>query len=234
MCRSLSQELTRPELRAMFTYLSTQDWTAVLYESIDLQEKLLIALRYFSDHQLMDYINTATNVAITEGDLNGIVFTGLAGDGVDLIARFVDTTGDIQTAALATAFASQKRIKEHRVNEWIEEYRDFLDHLQLFHERALFDIACCKVSGTENFHIAPQIHVRCNFCNQSVSQSVFLPGIKDKEGRRVALAAATMGSLPKYKVSFCISQLDGLLDYFTFLHYLAFDFWWGTFINLVY
>ncbi|KAI9189653.1 hypothetical protein H9P43_001086 [Blastocladiella emersonii ATCC 22665] len=190
LCRSLSQELTRPELRAMFTYLSTSDWSAVMYEDLEPHEKLLVALRYFDDAQLLDYTDTAADVAVREGDLQGILFTGLSPEGVELFVRYVDNTADFQTAAVALSFAIPRRFKDPRVQVWVDEYRDFLDRQQLFHVRAHFDIAATRAAGPENADIAPQIHVRCNFCNQSIAQSVFLPGIKDRDGRRVTLQAS--------------------------------------------
>ncbi|ORZ36253.1 hypothetical protein BCR44DRAFT_1402268 [Catenaria anguillulae PL171] len=203
LCRSLSQELTRPELRTMFTYFSTNDWTTVVFETLEMHERLLVALRYFPDAELLDYVERVTEQAVYDGDLHGILMTGCSPEGVELLQRYVDMTADVQTAALAMSFAVPRRFKDTRVMMWVDEYRDFLDHQQLFFVRAHLDIALARVSGPENVDIAPQVHARCNFCNQSISQSVFLPGIKDREGRRVALNAAALGSMPKQKTNAC-------------------------------
>ncbi|KAI9222510.1 hypothetical protein BC828DRAFT_378266 [Blastocladiella britannica] len=247
LCRSLSQELTQPELRAIFTFFSCNDWLTVIYEPLDPREKLLIALRYFSDADLFDFVSSAGEMAVRLGDLSGVVYTGLASSaGVDLLERYVDATGDVQTAALAMAFAPPRRgshggpsaaaaaaaaaqrggmgilayasgragESDPRAAIWTDEYRSFLDRMQLYHVRALFDITAGKLAAAaaatstagggsasgsggvpdRGIDVAPQVHVRCNFCNQSIAQSVFLPGVKDREGRRVALSAGPSAS----------------------------------------
>ncbi|KNE66133.1 hypothetical protein AMAG_10385 [Allomyces macrogynus ATCC 38327] len=202
-CRHLSEELTQPELRSMFTYMSTFDWSVVLYEKIDLREKLLIVLRYYSDAELQQYVSHTAADMIRDGELQGLAFTGLSTDGVRLLANYVDNKGDVQTAALVMSTVVPGRFTDSMVEMWVEEYRDFLDQQRLFHERAKFDIAVTKLAGPEKMKVTSQIHVRCNFCDQSISQNVIFPVIKDSGGRRVAVSTATLSSMPKNKLAVC-------------------------------
>lgn len=83
-------------------------------------------------------------------------------------------------------------------------YRQLLDRWEFFHIRAYFDIARGEIMGSAQSAIMarPQIYIRCNFCNQSISHNLLIPGMIGKDGRRVAVAASTVtSSLPKFKVN---------------------------------
>ncbi|KAL7751008.1 hypothetical protein RI367_003588 [Sorochytrium milnesiophthora] len=206
-CRALSTELEDPYLRAMFAYLGSRDWTKVLRESrVSLQDRVAVALRYLGDGELYDYVQRLTRLFIHTGSLDGVLLTGLTPTGVDLFSRYVDTTGDVQTPALVLSLVVPARFHDDRVEQWIESYRLYLDQLQLYHTRAQLDIGRAKLVSAEHNNVSPQIYVRCNFCNQSISQSVFIPGVKDKDGRRVAVTTSNMAR-HKVRAHFLIDVL---------------------------
>ncbi|XP_065928765.1 GATOR2 complex protein MIOS-A [Magallana gigas] len=91
----------------------------------------------------------------------------LTPDGVSLISRFVDMTGDIQTAALLCVFSLPNEMsKDERVLNWIESYRELLDRWRLWHHRSKFDIIW---RAGDNFCVISQAFVSCNFCGKSIA-----------------------------------------------------------------
>lgn len=85
---------------------------------------------------------------IEEGSLEIIPLIGLRSPQiVKLLQRYVDKYGDIQTAAYisayALAFAGINKAKESLapLKKFINEYKEMLNHLQLWNVRAEFDVA---------------------------------------------------------------------------------------------
>jgi hypothetical protein len=117
------------------------------------------------------------------GDIEALLITGLNPAGVDVIQAYVDTTGDIQTAASLTSFVpptrwrSERRPKDPRPERWTEAYRNLLDSWKFFHHRVQFDLLRgeINVSAIRDGEAAPfewvprQMEVRCNYCNKLVN-----------------------------------------------------------------
>lgn len=57
---------------------------------------------------------------IENGDLEGLLLTGLTNKSVDLFEKFIDLTGDFQTAALILPIAVPKMFIDERVTRWVE------------------------------------------------------------------------------------------------------------------
>ncbi|KAJ1499009.1 hypothetical protein HMI56_004637 [Coelomomyces lativittatus] len=170
LCLQLSKETASPELCAVFTFFATSNWQDVIQSELKMREKLLIALRYLNDTALVEYVDAEGRQTIQKGSLDGLLFTGLSTEAVDIFSEYVDRTGDIQTASLVLSIVVPKRFKDTKVEEWIESYRKYLDQLQLFHIRAMFDIQHAKHAEGE-FVIPPQVSISCDYCNQSISHS---------------------------------------------------------------
>ena len=81
------------------------------------------------------------NRAIRDGDLQGLMVSGLGEEGFAILQSYVDRTGDVQTAALAAAFVHPVHCNDSRAERWITTYRKLLDHWQLYTARVRFDIA---------------------------------------------------------------------------------------------
>jgi len=59
----------------------------------------------------------------------------------------------------------------------------------MFHERAKFDIARGKhMNSSTADMVPPQIYVRCNTCGQSIAHSLWIPGMRGKDGKRVTVS----------------------------------------------
>ena len=140
----------------------------------------------------MVYLQTTTDVLMAAGEIDGMILTGLTELGLDLLTNYVNRTGDIQTASLASSVTVPRYFKDQRVEEWVDCYRDLLDRWQLYYTRARFDIArgrCMQLSNTPGVSAADmtptQIYVRCNFCNESIARSLLIPGVRSSQGRRM-------------------------------------------------
>nr|XP_034309775.1 GATOR complex protein MIOS-A isoform X2 [Crassostrea gigas] len=170
-CMSLLQKLEDPYLRAMFAFLTCdrENYEEILTEQggMQLSDKVAFACIYLDNDKLKEYINRLTRKVIEAGNLDGLLITGLTPDGVSLISRFVDMTGDIQTAALLCVFSLPNEMsKDERVLNWIESYRELLDRWRLWHHRSKFDIIW---RAGDNFRVISQAFVSCNFCGKSIA-----------------------------------------------------------------
>ncbi|CAO3664754.1 unnamed protein product [Rhizopus microsporus] len=123
ICESLCADMVdRPYLKAIFAYIASDDWFRVLDEpGLPLRERMAIALRILDDDQMTDYLNRTVDKAIENGDVEGIVVTGLTLKGIDILEKALDKYGDVQTASLVMSFIVPKRFKDHRVEDWVEK-----------------------------------------------------------------------------------------------------------------
>ncbi|KAI8890822.1 hypothetical protein K501DRAFT_236548 [Backusella circina FSU 941] len=186
ICESLSNDMTnRPYLRAIFAYIASNDWYRVLDEpELPLRERMAIALRVLNDEEMTTYLNRTVESLVQEGNMEGIIVTGLTLRGVDLLERALDRYGDVQTASLVMSFIVPKRFKDNRVENWVENYRLLMDRWQLWHARAKFDIE--RGTRMNSSEIAPpQVYVRCNFCAQSLGHSLVIQNARNREGKRM-------------------------------------------------
>lgn len=175
-CRKMASELDDPYLRAIFAFIADNDWWDVLDEhSLPLRERLGIALRFLSDKDLTVYLNRVAETVVTQGELEGLILTGITPRGVTLLQSYVDRTSDIQTAALIGSFACPRYFKDERVEHWADSYRDLLNSWKFFKFRAKFDVARSKLSksSTGEVTIVPppkQVYLQCIRCNKNIAK----------------------------------------------------------------
>ncbi|XP_056008065.1 GATOR complex protein MIOS-like isoform X2 [Ostrea edulis] len=170
-CVSLQQKLQDPYLRAMFAFLTSdrENYEEILTDQglMQLSDKIAFACIYLDDEKLTDYISGLTRKVIETGNLDGLLITGIKPEGVSLISKYVDLTGDVQTAALVCVFSLPNEMsKDERVLNWIESYRELLDRWRLWHHRSKFDIIW---HASDNFRVISQAFVSCNFCGKSIA-----------------------------------------------------------------
>ncbi|XP_013399099.1 GATOR complex protein MIOS-like isoform X2 [Lingula anatina] len=170
---ALSTSLKNANLRSMFAFLTSgmENFDAVLNEEdMCVQDRVAFACMYLCDSKLMEYIDTLTAEMINGGVLEGILLTGFGRDGVDLLQKYVDNTGDVQTASLAVVQALPGEIsKDIRVQTWIESYRSLLDRWGMWYQRAEFDVR--RASCDASIRPPTQVFASCNFCGKSISSS---------------------------------------------------------------
>ncbi|KAI9351095.1 hypothetical protein DFJ73DRAFT_795832 [Zopfochytrium polystomum] len=177
LCRSLSKDLQSPFLRCIFAIVArcasptpvhaSEDWsTALDISGLSLKDQVATALKFLPDLELLAFLRNRRDAAVQLGNLDGLFITGLsAGLGISLLERYVDTTGDLQTACLL-ASANPMFHKNAKVEEWTESYRDLLDRFQLFIARARFDVARARPGGPAP---PPQVFIKCNFCGKPIT-----------------------------------------------------------------
>lgn len=123
ICESLSDDMAeRPYLRAIFAYIASNDWYRILDEpGLPLRERMAVALRVLSDDDMSVYLHRTLDKLVQEGDVEGVVVTGLTPIGVDLLERALDRFGDVQTASLIMSYIVPKRFRDIRVEDWVEK-----------------------------------------------------------------------------------------------------------------
>ncbi|EGG23303.1 hypothetical protein DFA_05435 [Cavenderia fasciculata] len=171
-CKMTARSFSNAYLRLCLEFLSTnmssvesvRELIATLNESgVSLVDKIPLACRYFEQSDLLAFVDRQTNACVEQGDLMGIVLTGLTPKGIDLLQHYVDRTSDIQTAALATSLLVPKIFRDKRAKNWLQIYSDLLDNWQCWHQRADLDIQLTSETPPS------QIFARCGYCQNSFS-----------------------------------------------------------------
>ncbi|KIP06122.1 hypothetical protein PHLGIDRAFT_107382 [Phlebiopsis gigantea 11061_1 CR5-6] len=177
-CERLVVRLQDPYLRALLTHLTANDdWTEVLEEeSLPLRERLAIALQFLSDKELTAYVRRVLDRCVHDGDIEGLIVTGLTPQGMDILQAYLDASGDVQTAAVLSSL-HPARAQESRTERWLDAYRDLLDDWKLYHHRCQLDVDRGRILNEAiqagEIHpfrwTPPQMILRCNFCNKALS-----------------------------------------------------------------
>ena len=173
----IAEQLEDPYARAILAFVARGDWHDVLKEiSLPLKYRVGVALLYLADDELTSYIQRVTSQVVEEGDIEGVVMTGLTELSVGLFENYIRRTFDLQTAVLALSFSSPKYFEDIRVNVWLETYRSQLDNWRMFVERTIFDISSTKLSVAANGKSTisrprAQVSIACAFCNQHLDRN---------------------------------------------------------------
>ncbi|KAG6828082.1 hypothetical protein H0H92_009310 [Tricholoma furcatifolium] len=183
-CEWLIVRLQDPYLRAMLTYLASNDWSEVLEEeALPFRERLAIAFMFLDDKAVSSYLRRCQDRAVSRGDIDAIIIPGVSSKaGMDILQGYVNRTGDVQSAAIIGSFVYPPRNPDHirgistmerQVGRWVESYRDLLDGFKMFHRRVEFDIERGQIAlkdGTAGIGdwVPRQMVIRCNYCNKPV------------------------------------------------------------------
>ena len=177
-CERLIVRLQDPYFRAMLTHLTLGDWDEVLQEeTLPFKERLAIAFQFLEDRDLSSYLRRMVDKSCTNGDIEGLILTGLTKPGMDILQSYVDRTGDVQTAAILSSCVCPAKFADSRADRWLEAYRDLLDGFKLFHYRVGFDIERGRIlqeavvsDNLPPFEWAPgQLLIKCNYCSKVVN-----------------------------------------------------------------
>ncbi|CAD6588066.1 MAG: hypothetical protein ASARMPREDX12_003146 [Alectoria sarmentosa] len=189
--RDIKSDLDDPYARAILALVSYGDWHDVLAEtSLPLRDRVGIALMYLDDDELTHYITDNAAECIQEGDIEGIVLTGLTEQAVPLFENFIRKFSDLQTAILAMSFTCPNYFTDPRVDLWRQTYRSQLNSWRMFIPRVHFDVQSTKLSVSlrGKAEIQPpsrQVSIRCNNCDQALhrkSSRDLLPSSYDSSG----------------------------------------------------
>lgn len=168
----------------MITHLTVNDWTDVLDEdSLPIRERLAVAFQFLDDKALSSFLRSVADQAAQRGDLAGLIVTGFTAQGMEILQKYVDVTGDVQTVAIISSLRvpnlvsyNGKTLTKSVVDRWVEVYQDLLDGWKLFHHRCQFDIDRGKIiqetlgggDGQRRGWQPRQVMIRCSFCNKTV------------------------------------------------------------------
>lgn len=175
MCQSLKGQLTNPYMKAMFAFL-TSDSDTGFHEIIDdknliLADRVAFSLLYLPDDKLNIYLSETMSTLVENGDLNGILLTGITHDGLSLLQRYIEISSDIQSVSLIVLHSLPSVIcNDPRAQLWVECYRGMLDCWRLWHQRAQFDNLW--YSNSSNLAKPPNhILISCNYCGNTINKS---------------------------------------------------------------
>lgn len=175
--RELGNGLDDPYARVILAFVRSGDWHDVLAESsLPLRDTVGIALMYLDDTELTQYINSKLAASIKDGNIDGIVLTGLTEQAVPLLETYIRKYSDLQTAVLAMSFTCPRYFTDLRVDLWRETYRSYLNNWGKLYERAHFDVQSARLGTAPNqkpeLRIMPrQLTLLCNYCDQSLDRN---------------------------------------------------------------
>lgn len=175
MCQSLKGQLTNPYMKAMFAFLTSDSDTSfheIIYDKdLILADRVAFSLLYLADDKLNAYLAETMSTLVENGDLNGILLTGITHDGLSLLQRYIEISSDIQSVSLIVLHSLPSLIcNDPRAQLWVECYRGMLDCWRLWHQRAQFDNLW--YSNSSNLAKPPDhILISCNFCGSTINKS---------------------------------------------------------------
>ena len=167
---------TDPYLRAISSVIATGDWSKIAnQESLPLADRAFVAVRNLPDDELSAWLKKEVSRCREEGDIEGIVLTGITDQTVDILARYVEKFHDVQTATLIMSICYPRYIDDIRCRAWRNAYRALLQRHKLFFQRTKFEVESSKrskrsVVGTPT--ITPpsrQVALRCVSCDAGFS-----------------------------------------------------------------
>jgi hypothetical protein len=165
-------------------------------ERLHLSDRVGFACRFLPQGQLRTQLRKWISACEEQGNVEGLVITGLTMDGIRILQSYVDRTGDVQSAALVTSrvIMPSSWTTERRIcSEWLDSYRGLLNVWQMFQSRAMFDVDRAELlrKVSESSRPAPivpkakvkqvdpdcvlspmipaQLDARCNYCSASLS-----------------------------------------------------------------
>lgn len=172
MCLWMAADTDDPALKALLTYLSTGDWRDVMKTNyLHLGYRVALGLKYLNDTELSGFIQTETARAIKNGDLEGILLTGLGEQAMDLFQTYLTKTNDLQTAVLATAYTNPLYVDDVRWPMWKDTYVMQMQSWRAFNEAARFTVHHTRMARPRDgrahqLDSAPPtaLTLRCNHC----------------------------------------------------------------------
>ena len=210
MCLWMAADTEDPALKALLTFLTTGNWRDVMKTNyLHLGYRLALGLKYLNDTELSGFIQSETARAVKNGDLEGILLTGLGEQAMDLFQTYIFRTNDLQTAVLATAFTNPLYVDDVRWEMWKETYFMQMQVWRAFIPRTKFTVQHNRMARTRDGKslIDPppaQVTLRCLHCQASLARtdSRYITGQaptttvdKDPTAVRVVGPAANAGTV---------------------------------------
>lgn len=110
---------------------------------LSLCDRVAFACRFLERGHLKAYLQRCIFSCQANGDIEGLVITGINKEGILILQGYVDRYADVQTAALVTSrviFPSDWTTERRICAEFLESYRTLLNSWQMWQSRAMFDV----------------------------------------------------------------------------------------------
>lgn len=197
MCSWMADMTDEPYLKALLAYFISGDWgTVVEMTQLSLTDRIGVALKYLSDERLSHFLLWATKEAVTYGNIEGLLLTGLTNRAMDLFEHYIAKYGDLQTAVLILSRACPLYIQDSRWSLWKEIYLNQMQVWRTFLERTHYikehNLRCVSREGRSvNKPSAPSLAIRCLNCQQNLAlrkdaktSRQYLTPVQDRPNRR--------------------------------------------------
>ncbi|XP_047532959.1 GATOR complex protein MIOS-B [Vanessa atalanta] len=171
--------LPDPYLRALLHFLSAAlppsapqphqpDYSAVLNETeMRLEDRVAFACIYLPDGPLHEYVSRTWTELRARGSLAALLLSGVSADGIGALQRWLERSGDVQSAALLAArCAGAELLRDERVRGWLAAYRSLLDAWRLWWPRCLLDTWVAAAGGGGE---GAGAGVACTYCGKPVA-----------------------------------------------------------------
>ena len=179
-CAEIARELTDPYARAILRLVSKGDWNAVLQETtLPLKYRVEVALRWLPDRELTEYLRDTTADVVRQGDIEGIVLTGLGHSAIHLFQSYIAKYHDTQTPVLSMSHTVPRFVNDDQSKAqfeyWRETYRWQMNSWKLQLKRARFDVSSRQFAFTWDGRklVEPprqQVSLSCNYCTRPLTQ----------------------------------------------------------------
>jgi len=176
MCLWMAADTEDPALKALLTYLTTGDWRDIMKtQYLHLGYRVSLGLKYLNDTEVKGFLQSETARAVKNGDLEGILLTGLGEQAMDLLQTYLAKTNDLQTAVLATAYTNPTYVDDCRWEMWKETYFMQMQSWRAFAERASFVVQHNQMSKGQYGRglvdaAKSQVVLRCGHCQKSLAR----------------------------------------------------------------
>ncbi|KAK0284829.1 hypothetical protein LTR35_005743 [Friedmanniomyces endolithicus] len=182
MCRWMAADTDEPALKALLAFLTTGDWRDVMKTTyLHLGYRVALGLKYLNDTELSGFLQTETARAVRNGDLEGVLLTGLGEQAMKLFQTYIVRTGDLQTAVLATAISNPRYVDDVRWEMWKETYFEQMQTWRAFNERTKFTVQHARLarsaangSCSSSLSQPPEkarVLLRCNHCQSALGRN---------------------------------------------------------------
>jgi hypothetical protein len=127
---------------------------------LTMEDRVAFACTFLSDEEVVAWLERTVEHCAADGNIEGVLITGLSPAGLGVLQKYVDRYDDVQTVALlvsrvldspqavvgSTAAAGTGGPSSAPTREWIwlHEYRNLLNKWEMFIERAYLDVELGK------------------------------------------------------------------------------------------
>ncbi|KAI9296703.1 hypothetical protein K502DRAFT_340737 [Neoconidiobolus thromboides FSU 785] len=194
----LLNKITDKKIQVLLNYFINRDYKLIVeHPGLDFYEKMLLAIKVLSDEDLKAFLDKYSKQLIKLGDLKGLYLLGFYTNNTLLLYNnYLDLTHDIQTVALLSSYtqlspsANQKLISQSSI--WYNNYKSILQNWKFYTQKCQLDVLKSRLISNKTNN--PQILVRCNFCNLSISGQGLLTGNnanKHRSNRSLPISSGT-------------------------------------------